>query len=140
MLTNNAEQFKKFLISKDIHLDFIEDKDGDSIVEFTESLDCGTKMRILVLFNKDDLMVSIYGLDFIQGINPEKKNDIYEAINKLNSEYSYFKYVLNKDSITVQTFDIFNNNFDCEIIMNQIIGIIRVVDTEYSGLMKIIWS
>lgn len=140
MITKNAQEFKRFLISQDINLEFIEGDNGETIVEIREQLKSGIRLRLLVIFNREDSMVSIYGADFIQGINPIKKNYLYEAVNDLNYKYTYYKYVLEKDSISVQAFALFEDNFSSEVVMRLIMGMMATVEQEYSGLMKIIWS
>ena len=140
MITNNAQQFKSFLMSQDINLDFMEDENGNTLVEIRESLKCGTKLRVIVIFNKEDSMVSMYGIDFVQGINPTKRNYMYEAINDLNNKYTYYKFLLDKDRVEVQSFVLFDDNFSNEVIMKYIMGMINVVEQEFSGLMKIMWS
>ena len=140
MITKNAQQFRSFLISQDINLEFIEGHNGETLVEIRESLNCGAKLRIGVIFDKEDSMVSIYGMDFIQGINPTKKNYMYEAVNDLNNKYTYYKFLLNSDTVELQAFALFNNNFSSEVIMRYIMGMINIANEEFSGLMKIIWS
>ena len=94
MLTNNAQQFKSFLLERNMDLNFIDDN-GESVIEIREMLKCGAKIRLVTVFDKDDTNVKIYGFDYIQGINPVKKNYIYEALNNLNSNYTFTKYYYN---------------------------------------------
>lgn len=140
MFTKNAQQFKSFLEKKDIHLEFIEGNEGATLVEIREGLKSGGRLRILVIFDEDESMVSIYGGDFITGISPVKINYMYEAVNNLNIKYTYYKYVLEKDSISIQSYALFNNNFSSEVVMKMIFGMINVADSEYPSLMKIMWS
>ena len=140
MLTRNAQEFRGFLINQGINLDFVELDDGDTVVEIRESLECGVNLRMVVVFSSDDSMVGVYGLDFIQGINPMKKSYVYEAINELNSKYTYYKYIVDKEKIVLQSFALFNDNFDSNIVMKIIMGMMNLVNNDYSGLMKIIWS
>lgn len=140
MLTKNAQEFRNFLINQGINLDFVELDDGDTVVEIRESLECGVNFRMVVVFSSDDSMVGVYGLDFIQGINPMKKSYVYEAINELNSKYTYYKYIVDKEKIVLQSFALFNDNFDSNIVMKIIMGMMNLVNNDYSGLMKIIWS
>ena len=101
MLTNNAQQFKSFLLERNMDLNFIDDN-GESVIELREILKCGAKIRLVTVFDKDDTSVKIYGFDYIQGINPVKKSYIYEALNNLNSNYIFTKYYLDGDSIIIQ--------------------------------------
>lgn len=140
MLTENAQQFKNYLISKDMDLEFVEQDNGDSVLELRQELKCGAKMRIVLVFTEDDSLVCIYGVDFIQGINPSKKNYMYEAINDINKSYSYYKFIMNKDDIISQAFLPVDGNFKSEVIMNLLFGMIRVVENEFAGLMRIMWS
>lgn len=140
MLTKNAQEFRSFLINQGINLDFVELDDGDTVVEIRESLECGVNFRMVVVFSSDDSMVGVYGLDFIQGINPMKKSYVYEAINELNIKYTYYKYIVDKEKIVLQSFALFNDNFDSNIVMKIIMGMMNLVNNDYSGLMKIIWS
>lgn len=140
MLSKNAQEFKNYLISQNINLEFIEGENEKTSVEIRETLKCGAKLRILIIFDKEDSLVGVFGLDFIQGINPTRRNYMYETINDLNDKYTYYKYVLDKDSLMVQSYQLFDNNFNSNVIMKIIFGMINVVDTEYQNLMKIIWS
>ena len=140
MLTNNAQEFRNFLISQGINLEFKEGNDGNVLVEIRESLECGAKLRIGVVFDKEDSMVSIYGLEFIQGVNPSKKSYMYESINDLNSTYTYYKFILNRDVVEIQAFALFNDNFNSEVLMRYIMGMMNVANSEFSNLMRVIWS
>ncbi|MDY4979208.1 MAG: hypothetical protein SO095_01285 [Candidatus Onthovivens sp.] len=140
MLTKNAQQLRNYLMSEDIELDFMEGDDGNSLTSITQKLECGPTIKMLVMLDADDSMVRIYTRDFINGINPTKKSYIYEVLNNINTKYTYTKFVLIDDSIIIESFSMFNNNFEPSIIMDQIIGIINIAESEYVDLMKIIWS
>lgn len=140
MLTNNAVSFRNFLNSQNINLEFIEGDNGETLVEIREGLKCGAKLRIVAIFDKEDSMVSIYGMDFVQGINPTKKNYMYETVNDLNNRYTYYKFLLDRDAVEIQAFALFNDNFNSEVVMRYIMGMIRVAEQEFSGLMRVMWS
>lgn len=139
MLTNNAQQFKSFLLERDMDLDFFNDN-GESVVEIREVLKCGAKLRIVTVFDADDTNVKIYGFDYIQGINPVKKSYLYEALNNLNSNYAYFKYYLNEDSIIIQGSLYFLDTFSSEATMQMMVGLMNCANSEYPALMKLNWS
>lgn len=69
-----------------------------------------------------------------------KKSYVYEATNELNSKYTYYKYIVDKEKIVLQSFALFNDNFDSNIVMKIIMGLMNIANNDYSGLMKIICS
>ncbi|GFN36610.1 YbjN domain-containing protein [Tepidimicrobium xylanilyticum] len=140
MLTSNAQQFRSYLQSQNINLQFNEENDGSTTVVIRETLKTGGNIRILVVFNKTDSLVSVYGGDFINGINPVKRDYVYEAINELNMKYTYLKFVFQNDSIMAQAFTLVDNNFRSEVIMDIILGMLNIIEEEYPKLMRIIWS
>jgi hypothetical protein len=123
-----------------MNFDFVETDEGDILLEIRQGLKSGTKVRILVCFNKDDTMVSVYGLNYVLGINPSKRSYLYETVNDLNSKYTYFKFVLDKESVNIQAFNVVENNFESNIVMTIILGMLQVMDEEYPGLMRVMWS
>lgn len=138
MLTHNAQKFKSFLEEREIRLDFIKEN-GTIIAEIREQLKSGGRLRMLVVFDEEDSMVSIYGGDFITGISPNKMDYMYEVINELNSK-TFFKYVLEDNSIRIHSIALFNDNFSSETVMDMIVGMVGAAEVEYPRLMKIIWS
>ena len=139
MLTNNAQQFKSFLLERNMDLNFIDDN-GESVIEIREMLKCGAKIRLVTVFDKDDTSVNIYGFDYIQGINPVKKSYIYEALNNLNSNYTFTKYYLDGDSIIIQGNLYFLDTFSNEATMQMMLGVMDCANSEYPALMKLNWS
>ena len=76
----------------------------------------------------------------IQGINPVKKNYIYEALNNLNSNYTFTKYYLDGDSIIIQGNLYFLDTFSNEATMQMMLGVMDCANSEYPALMKLNWS
>lgn len=140
LLTRNAQEFRSFLQSRNINLEFMEESDGSTTLQIRETLKSGARIRILVVFNKNNSLVSIYGGDFITGINPGKKDYMYEAVNELNSKYTYLKFVMGNDSLMAQSFALFDNNFKSEVVMDMILAMLDIIEEEYPRLMRIIWS
>jgi len=140
MLTKNAQEFKNFLRSQNIELEFFEGENGETIVETVQSLNSGLKLRMVIIFGEDDGIVSIYGLDFVSAINPARKNYIYELLNELNKKYTYYKYILDKDTIRIETHAVFSDNFNPHVVMTQLIGMMRLVESDYPELMRVIWA
>ncbi|MCX7903838.1 MAG: hypothetical protein N2486_04940 [Caloramator sp.] len=140
MLTKNAQEFRNFLRSQNIELKFFEGDNGDTIVETVQNLNSGLKLRMVIIFGVDEDIVSIYGLDFVSAINPARKNYIYEFINELNKKYTYYKYVFDKDTLRIESHAVFSDNFNPYVVMTQIIGMMRLVESDYPELMRVIWA
>ena len=140
MYTKNAEIFRTYLLANGFEFDFEERDSGSTVFNLNQKLDNGVNIRVFGSFNKDNTMVSLYGLDFIPSIPPDKKGKICEVLNDLNDKYTFFKYVLSDNQIEVQVFNSFDNNFKSEIVMDLLIAIMRNVEEEYPNLMRAIWA
>lgn len=140
MLTRNAQSFRSFTQSNEVNGEFLEGDNGESLVQFRQSIKGGPVMNLMVIFDSEDSLVSIYGENFVTGINPSKKVYLYELLNNLNAKYTYFKFVLSNDAIEIQAFDVIDNNYSNDTIMRILLGIIQVAEREYPIIMKTIWS
>lgn len=139
-MTNNARIFQDYLHSQNINLNFIDGDNGDTLIDMRESLDGGINARIGVIFSNDDKMISVYGLDFIGGINPSKRNYLIDLVNEINNKYTYFKFIVNQDSIEIQSFLLLHDNFAPTVLMYIIFGMMDCIKDEYSNIMRVMWS
>lgn len=139
-MTNNARIFQDYLQSQNINLNFMDSDNGDTLIDIRESLDGGIKARIGVIFDNDDKMISVLALDFIGGINPSKRNYLIDLVNEINNKYTYFKFVVKQDNIEIQSFLLLNDNFDPSVLMQVIFGMMDCIKSEYSNIMRIMWS
>lgn len=139
-MTKNSQLFKEFLERNDIWVEFF-DEDGDTFCNIKQRLECGPTVNILLVFDKDDKLVRLYTMGYITFNNPSRKQYIYSMLNELNNKYSFFKFVIdNQNNISVNYYLPFLDNFSSDIVMQQIISTIGVLEDEYAGFMKLIWS
>lgn len=138
-MTKNARVFNEYLKTQNINLEFI-DSEGETIVEIRESLDGGIKARIGVIFNANDSLVSILGLDFMGAINHSKRNQLLDLVNELNNAYTYFKFVISNDTIQIQSFISVDDNYAPITTMRIIFGMLDIMKKEYSSIMRVMWS
>lgn len=66
--------------------------EGQTILKIRDSISGGIQARIIILFDDNDSIVSIYGLDIVSGITNSKNNELLKLVNKLNSNYTYYKF------------------------------------------------
>lgn len=140
MLTKNAQSFKKYLENMDINLHFREEDDGETVVELQESLNIGSNLKIMAIFNKEDTIVSIYGVGFLTCPNESKRPKIYEMLNELNSKYTYFKFALEQNAVSIESFMLFEDNFNGAVIVKIILGMTKAIEDEYEWMMHEIWG
>lgn len=138
-MTKNAKLFKEYLIKNNLNLEF-SDEDNDTYIEIRETLKSGIKVRIGIVFNEDDTLISIYVIDLVTIMDISKKNLILNKINELNNHYSILKFTFEDNSIQINTFIPVKNNFKAEIIMDYLLGLYKIIENEYPVLMKIVWS
>jgi len=137
-VTKDAKIFKEYLIELGMNLKFIDDSDDSTILEINQNLENGINCKILVSFS--DGLISVFGVNFIGGINPVRKNDLLDLINILNEKYTYLKFVLLESGISINSFIIVNDNFNPTILMNVIKSNLEVIEEEYSNIMKVMWA
>lgn len=140
-LTNNANSFKQLLDKNNIYADSWDGEDGAVCFQFNQKLKTGPNGRVMVIFNSEDTLVSIYALDYVTLVNTARKDYMYRLLNDLNSKYTYFKFILDNDNnIILSSFIPLENNFRPEIAMRLILGVLDALEEEYSALMKVMWA
>lgn len=138
-MTKNARLFEQYCVKDGYNLDF-RDVEGQTILEIMDSIGGGIKTRIVIIFDDSDSMISIYGVDIVSGISDSKNNELLKLVNKLNSNYTFYKFILDENAVQINAFISVENNFSPSILMNYILGMYRIIENEYSTLMKVIWS
>lgn len=141
-MTNNASEFDRFLKNENIVVDFTDGENDDTTYcSITQKLDCGPNIKLLVVFDKQDELVSIYTFDYITVPEKCKKDIVYKCLNDMNEKYTYFKFNVDKENtISISYFLPFKNNFNPSVVTEILIGIIQVMESEYANFMKTIWS
>lgn len=140
-MSRDSDLFNQILNQHNIYFNTWDEDDGDVYFQFNQKLDSGPTVKILAIFNSDDTLVSIYVLDYVTLVNTARKDYMYRLLNDINNKYTYYKFTMDdKNHIILSCFIPMDNNFKPEIILNLIFGSISVMDDEYPGFMKIIWS
>ena len=138
-MTKNAKLFDEYLKTIDVNLKFT-DVEGETFVEMIPPSEGGIKARIGVIFNKNDSLVSIWCLNFIDGVNPSKRNQILDLINELNANYTYFKFVMINDSIQIHSDIPVDDNYSPAQTARTMVGMNDIMKKEYPNIMKTLWS
>lgn len=139
-MTNNALEFKNLLEGQNYFPRFSDNPDtGDTSCLVKQDLSCGAIAEIFIDFSKNDCMVHLLNYGFIKGINPLKKQTIYEFLNELNSKYTYIKFLMRDNGIDVEIHYIVDS-YSPQTTINYLLTMIEVMNDEYENFMKLIWS
>jgi hypothetical protein len=106
-----------------------------------ESIKSGPRVRIVFGFGKEDEVIRIYVLNYVQMDNPSKKEYVLELLNELNNKYSYAKFTLDdSDNILIGVNIPTSSNYNANFVFDLAIGALSIAEEEYSRFMKLQWG
>lgn len=138
-MTNNALEFERLMENREVYADFQEHENGGTACQIKQNLECGVLANFIIFFSKDDTKIDIYDFGFITGINPLKKQTMYEFLNQLNSKYTFVKFVMQDNSINISSHYILGE-YDPELTVEYIMAMANIMTEEYGNFMKLIWG
>lgn len=139
-MSNNASVFKKYIKEKNYIFNEWSDDEYDYF-EKEENIKDGSRIRVIISFDKKEMLASIYIVDFVSITNPSKRDYSLQLINELNQHYIYQKFAMDKEgNVVIQCNLPIKDNFDPEIAAILIFFALKSADEEYSKFMKIQWS
>lgn len=113
-----------------------------SIFETQQSIKGGQNAYFFIPF--DDSIFNKCEIAFANLNNVNKKEQILELLNELNTENKYIKYILNPhNNDIISEFCLIGdaNSFDAELFWNLIIlAFQNIEDNIYKKIMRVIWS
>ena len=132
-----AQEFTSYMDDNDIQYTTMDDENVIQVVYGGDNLET---ISIFVIFDED-------GDPFVQFkcweiLNFNDKEEIaYEMCNRLNAEYRWVKFYLDKDGDVNAAIDAVISEDDCgEACMNLVHRIIRIVDDAYPEIAKTRWA
>lgn len=138
-MTKNAKIFQDFLSQEGLECDF-EDYKGNIVVDINQSLKGGVNATVSIFFSKCDSFIGVLGFGFMGTMNQSQRSKLLDLTNKLNDYYNSFKFVITNDRIRVKSFIHVKNNFEPEILFDQILDMFDAIEDEYPNIMKVMWS
>lgn len=119
---------------------FTEDRGNSSVVWLQFSADNGPSYRINFINTDDDsdTAVRVFGLISVE---KNKWAKVLVALNKLNSDYRFVKFVLDDDGdVNIQyDFPVRADNVD-ECAEEIMIRVVQIIDDAYPVLMRAMWA
>jgi hypothetical protein len=140
---NNMEKvnlFKQLLKEKEIGMESSINEDGVCTFVTHQSIKNGPTMRLVAMFNAEETSVYCYVFDYLN-IGEEKKERIIDAINAINSNYTFTTFYLSDDLDIQQKYSIdIEDVYSPVTVFNQLIIMIHHAEEQYKEFMKIVWS
>ena len=106
---------------------------------FYQDLDNGIEMRNMVIFDSKNDIVVVSGMDFVTGVNMEKRYIIYDVLSQLNRVIDNFTYILKKGQIVIDSTYLVGggDNFDAVILFDILIKMKAIVNRDAIHLIKL---
>ena len=119
---------------------FTDETDTSSQVWLQFGLTNGGSYRIRFISRDDDNDVAVRVFELIS-VEESRQSKILPVINELNSDYRFFKFILDKDGDVNVEYDYF---LDCPnpaaSARELVIRISNIVDEAYPKLMRALWA
>ena len=140
MLCKNAELFLEE--AKRRGMEGIEVEEVENNLQravFYQDLDNGIEMRNMVIFDSKNDIVVVSGMDFVTGVNMEKRYIIYDVLSQLNRVIDNFTYILKKGQIVIDSTYLVGggDNFDAAILFDILIKMKAIVNRDAIHLIKL---
>lgn len=132
--------FKNLLQTKGVY--FEEFKEGDSLVfTFDHNIKNGPAIRAVVNFEEETRNFCVFVVNYVTIQNPSKRDFALQLLNELNTDYSFTKFILDKEGrVSICAYLPIANNFDAELLLLMIIFVFKAAEDEYPKFMKLMWT
>ena len=133
MLCKNAELFLEEAKRRGIEGIEVEEVEHNlQRAVFYQDLDNGIEMRNMVIFDSKNDIVVVSGMDFVTGVNMEKRYIIYDVLSQLNRVIDNFTYILKKGQIVIDSTYLVGggDNFDAAILFDILIKMKAIVNRD----------
>ena len=140
MLCKNAELFLEEAKRRGIEGIEVEEVEHNlQRAVFYQDLDNGIEMRNMVIFDSNNDVVVVSGMDFVTGVNMEKRYIIYDVLSQLNRVIDNFTYILKKCQIVIDSTYLVGggDNFDAVILFDILIKMKAIVNRDAIHLIKL---
>lgn len=140
MLCKNAELFLEEAKRRGIEGIEVEEVENNlQRAVFYQDLDNGIEMRNMVIFDSKNDIVVVSGMDFVTGVNMEKRYIIYDVLSQLNRVIDNFTYILKKGQIVIDSTYLVGggDNFDAAILFDILIKMKAIVNRDAIHLIKL---
>lgn len=140
MLCKNAELFLEEAKRRGIEGIEVEEVENNlQRAVFYQDLDNGIEMRNMVIFDSNNDVVVVSGMDFVTGVNMEKRYIIYDVLSQLNRVIDNFTYILKKGQIVIDSTYLVGggDNFDAVILFDILIKMKAIVNRDAIHLIKL---
>jgi len=121
----------------------VEETENSSYVVAGFTVEKGPSLRALFISRDDDNDVTMRVYRVCSDVDADARPKMLEALNKLNSEYKYLKFVLDKDGdVNVEFEFLVRMSDDClgACCAEVFIRTMKILDDAYPVLMKAMWS
>ena len=140
MLCRNAELFLEEAKRRGIEGIEVEEVENNlQRAVFYQDLDNGIEMRNMVIFDGNNDVVVVSGMDFVTGVNMEKRYILYDVLSQLNRAIENFTYILKKGQIVIDSTYLVGggDNFDAAILFDILIKMKAIVNRDAIHLIKL---
>nr|DAT34299.1 MAG TPA: hypothetical protein [Caudoviricetes sp.] len=139
-----ADDFKRFLDSKDIRYDYKYHDDGEGVHSFSgnQIIDNGPTLKFFVLI-RDNGIVNIMVPNIVRIKETNRYLEGLKLVNKLSGEYLFVNFYLSDDMSIDGQMDI---NLRCAqedmstVIANNLCNMYEVIESAYPELIKLVWK
>lgn len=143
-MNKKAEKFDKMLTESQMTNVFQKEELNDELhtVLFRSFMEIeGLQLPIVVILD-DSIYTIVRTLVIGKGVNEKNKNDVLNVINKLNSTYKAFKYIVSENGEII--FDACvpctDDAFDPNLIRVMIDVAIKNLTENYRSVVKTVWE
>ncbi len=136
-MSKNAIKFEEFLKTNNMVLEKNVNEDLTTFL-IRENIENAGPTTIGVLFNNHDGLVNIVAYQFLRINKPAKQQQVMELVNTLNGEYTFCKYVVKDDFVTLHISVPFKNNFSAQLLSELIATLINTIKQDYPRFMTIL--
>ena len=119
---------------------FIDEREKSSNVWLQFGIKNGGSYRIRFISSDDDNDVSVRAYAIVS-VDSAKRSKVLEAVNSLNNEYRYVRFVIDEDNdINVEyDFPVRADNVE-ECAMEMISRFVDIIDEAYPTIMRVIFN
>jgi len=120
---------------------FTEESETSSMVWLQFGIKNGGSYRIRFISRDDDNDVAVRVFGLISVDSEEQKAKVLPVLNRLNNEYRFIKFVMDKDGDVNLEYDYMADCPDPSAsALEAVLRIVKMVDDTYPELMRAMWA
>lgn len=140
-MANNVSVFRMYLQEKEVYMEEGTNEDGTSFFRLEQRLKNGGSVVLAIGFDESEEIIDLYVFNVADIVDAYKRESTLKLINELNRDLRYSKFTLDDSGrVTSNYCMMFEDNFNPDVLMRQLVLALNCVEEVYPKFMKIVWS